>query len=342
MISNCGSDERGKLSGGQAGDQTGGEWRIRTWFNRPWNVMLRHPDERVRKELAVLSEKAARNDLVGYDQNQRTTYWSHLKASSYDPSGITIACEADCSSGILANVKAVGYRLGMDALKKVDQDGYTGNERAILTAAGFTAFYDSRYLTSDRFLLRGDVLLYEGHHTAVNLTDGPDANGESGGTNAAAKGADTGNAGGGQSGAAGGKTTSGSRIVRDGQIHAGNFAAPGLAADGIRGKDTIKAGVKVLQQAMNLDYHAGLTVDGVWGRRSDAALKGHTVRRGEKQYMVTALEILLMLNGYDPGGLENPGIFGAGLESAVRAYQKDHGLSADGIAGYNTFIRLIG
>ena len=41
MISNSGSDENGKYSGGQAGDQTGKEWQIRSWYNRPWNYVLR-------------------------------------------------------------------------------------------------------------------------------------------------------------------------------------------------------------------------------------------------------------------------------------------------------------
>ena len=134
-------------------------------------------------------------------------------------------------------------------------------------------------------------------------------------------------------------STSINQIVKDGQIHARNFAAKGLGADGIRGANTIKASIKVLQQAMNLDYGAGLTVDGKWGRKSEAALGKHTVRRGEKQYMVTALQILLMLKGYYCNGVD--GHFGSGCEKAVRQYQADHGLTVDGIAGYNTFKSLI-
>ena len=128
-------------------------------------------------------------------------------------------------------------------------------------------------------------------------------------------------------------------IIRDGQIHARNFAAKGLGADGIRGANTVKASIKVLQQAMNLDYRAGLAVDGKWGKKSEAALGRHTVRRDEKQYMVTALQILLMLKGYYCNGVD--GHFGAGCEKAVRQYQADHGLTVDGIAGYNTFKSLI-
>lgn len=134
---------------------------------------------------------------------------------------------------------------------------------------------------------------------------------------------------------------SGNPIIRDGQVHARNFASPGLMADGIRGANTKRAGIRALQQAMNLDYHAGLALDGIWGSKSERALGRHTVRRGETQYMVTALQILLMLKGYNPSGLENPGIFGSGTEAAVRKYQADHRLTVDGIAGYNTFKSLI-
>lgn len=136
-------------------------------------------------------------------------------------------------------------------------------------------------------------------------------------------------------------STSVNQIVKDGQIHARNFAAPGLNADGIRGANTIKAGIKVLQQGMNLDYGAGLALDGIWGSKSEAALGKHTVRRNETQYMVTALQILLMLKGYYPNGVENPGHFGEGCEKAVRQYQKDHGIGVDGVAGYKTFKSLI-
>lgn len=134
-------------------------------------------------------------------------------------------------------------------------------------------------------------------------------------------------------------STSVNQIVKDGQIHARNFAASGLSADGIRGANTIKAGIKVLQQAMNLDYGAGLALDGKWGKKSESALGKHTVRRGEKQYMVTALQILLMLKGYYCNGVD--GHFGAGCEKAVRQYQTDHGIGVDGVAGYKTFKSLI-
>ena len=172
MISNSGHDERGKYSGGQAGDQTGGEWQIQPWYDRPWNYVFRYPSSTVRECIASLAEEAAKNNKIGYDQNQRTTFWGQLKKVGYHPANISQPCEADCSAGVAAIVKAAGYLLGVKALQDVSADMYTGSERSILSKAGFKVLTDKKYLTSDKYLLRGDILLYEGHHTAINLTDG--------------------------------------------------------------------------------------------------------------------------------------------------------------------------
>lgn len=174
-ISNCGHDERNKYSGGTAGDQTGGEWAVINWYNRPWKCVLRHPDAKVRKMIADMAMAAAKNNLVGYDQSQRYTFWEHLKASDYDPAKITIACEADCSSGVAAIVKGAGYRLGIQKLKDVSIYLYTGNMRAGFKAAGFEVLTDSKYLTSDAYLLEGDIILNDSAHVATNLTNGSKA-----------------------------------------------------------------------------------------------------------------------------------------------------------------------
>ncbi|MDD4690085.1 MAG: phage tail tip lysozyme [Eubacteriales bacterium] len=177
MISNCGHDENGRYSGGKAGDQKGDEWAVINWYNRPWNVMLRHPESRIQGEIARLARDAARNNKVGYDQAQRYTFWEHLKASNYEPSQITINCEADCSSGVAAIVRAIGYKLNIQKLKDVSIYAYTGNLRAVLKQAGFQVFTDSKYRTSPDYLLPGDILLYEGHHVATNLDRGKKVSG---------------------------------------------------------------------------------------------------------------------------------------------------------------------
>lgn len=177
MISNCGHDENNRYKGGKAGDQTGGEWALIKWYNRPWKCVLRHPDAKVRKMILDMATAAAKNNKIGYDQNERYTFWQNLKASNYDPAKITVACEADCSSGVAAIVKAAGYRLGIQKLKDVSIYCYTGNLRAALKAAGFEVLTDSKYLTSDAYLLEGDILLNDSCHTATNLTTGSKASG---------------------------------------------------------------------------------------------------------------------------------------------------------------------
>ena len=131
-------------------------------------------------------------------------------------------------------------------------------------------------------------------------------------------------------------TSSKKDIVKAGQMHANNFTGAGLVVDGICGTLTKKAGIMAVQTALNLDFKAGLAVDGEWGPKSDAALKKRSVRLGSTRYLVTAVEILLMLKGYNPNGVECPGQFGSGCAAATGRYQTDHSLKADKIAGYDT------
>ena len=176
-ISNSGSDERGQYRGGEAGDQTGTEWRMRSWYNRPWSCVLRYPDQKVGLKLAQLGIDAALNDKIGYDQSQNRTYLKQLKAVGWEPSRITVACEADCSAGVCANITAAGYLLGIDALKN-HTGTYTGNMRSALKKAGFQVLTDSKYLTGGDYLLPGDILLYDSHHTATNVTIGKKVRGD--------------------------------------------------------------------------------------------------------------------------------------------------------------------
>lgn len=171
MISNSGHDERNKYSGGVAGDNTGTEWQLRSWYNRPWNCVLRHPNSKVAKTISDLSIKAAKNNKIGYDQGQRNTYWQQLQAVGYDPSKIKTHCESDCSAGVIANIKAAGYLLGITALQNINAT-YTGNLRSGAKKAGFTVLTESKYLTGERYLKPGDILLNDEHHVAVYVGNG--------------------------------------------------------------------------------------------------------------------------------------------------------------------------
>lgn len=171
MISNCGKDENGRYTGGKAGDQTGKEWQIIHWYNRPWNCVLRHPREDVRELIAKMARAGAKNDCIGYDQWRRTTYWEQLKKVNYKPENIKRKCEADCSSGVCSIVKAVGYRKGIKKLQDIPITT-THYMREMFRKAGFEVLTDSKYLTSDAYLLPGDILLNDGAHVATNLDIG--------------------------------------------------------------------------------------------------------------------------------------------------------------------------
>ena len=174
-IANCGSDERGKYSGGSAGDQTGKEYCVRPWYNRPWLCVLRHPDAKVGQKLATKAKNAANNDNIGYDQGQRLTFYNALKAANWKPKDIKTKCEADCSSSTAALVIAVGHALNLTKLQRINPACTTSNLRAALKEAGFEVLMDTKYLSSDAYLLQGDILLNDGHHVAINLTTGSKA-----------------------------------------------------------------------------------------------------------------------------------------------------------------------
>lgn len=157
-------DENGKYSNGKAGDQTKDEVCITSWYNRPWNVCLRAKTAEVREKIARAMEQACANNAIGYDQNQRTTLYQKAKAVKWDLSKITEPCETDCSALVAVCVNAAGIN--------VSGDIYTGNEKqALLNTKQFVALTDKKYLDNPNSLMRGDILLYEGHHTAVALED---------------------------------------------------------------------------------------------------------------------------------------------------------------------------
>lgn len=172
-ISNSGSDENGGYKYGKAGDQSGREWYIRNWYkySSGWNCVLRHPDANVRATIAHLAILSAQNDKIGYDQSNRDSYWQELKKVGFDPSKISKAVESDCSAGVIAIVKATGYLLDRDELKNIDAT-YTGNMRSALSKVGFDVLTASKFTTTDDYLVAGDILLNDIHHTCIAVSNG--------------------------------------------------------------------------------------------------------------------------------------------------------------------------
>lgn len=134
---------------------------------------------------------------------------------------------------------------------------------------------------------------------------------------------------------------SGNENVKKAQHFANVFVDAGLEEDGKIGPKTKKAVIKVLQKCLNLNYKKNLVIDGIPGKHTYDALGDHYVKRGETQYLVTFVECALSALGYDVHGIETPGIFGSGLEYAVKKVQERRGLKADGVAGHDTLRSVI-
>ena len=173
-MSNCGHDENGRYHGGKAGDQTGTEWYLRSWYSYPWNYVIRWKDRILANLYADLSIEAANNNLIGYDQYERDTFWAHLKASNYRPAQITIACETDCSAGAIALIKAVGYLKGIPELQKCNAT-YTGDMMNYFRSANGQKYFTiltGKYLTNSSYAMRGDINLNTAHHVNITVDNG--------------------------------------------------------------------------------------------------------------------------------------------------------------------------
>lgn len=171
-IANSGHDERGRYSGGKAGDQTGTEWYIRSWYNRPWDTVIRFQDVKIADMIATLSIYAAQNNQIGYDQGQRTSYWTALKKAGYDPRAIKTPCEDDCSAGVMANVRAALELTGhSNWAKNINIHATTWTMKGSICSCGakVKTFTDASHTKSTKYLLPGDILLRTSAHTAVNL-----------------------------------------------------------------------------------------------------------------------------------------------------------------------------
>lgn len=118
-----------------------------------------------------------------------------------------------------------------------------------------------------------------------------------------------------------------------------------LGSYGIDGKfgNTCEAAVKQLQR----DY--GLSVDGIVGANTRKALKGE-LKKASNPYRKPTQNIYLgdwgdgikwvqwhlQRKGYNIGASGIDGQYGSGTQEAVKQFQRDHGLTADGIVGEKT------
>lgn len=174
LIGHASIDERGKAHGGQAGDQTGAEVCIRSWYQsgNGWDTVLRPKSSVLAEKMATICTWLCNSNLVGYDQYQRNTLYNELEKLNWNYTKLTTKCETDCSAFMGTCAKAAGSNVQ----RLYGNCCYTGNQESLFLQSGdFIALKDSKYLTSDRYLRRGDILLRTSGHTAMVLSDGPQA-----------------------------------------------------------------------------------------------------------------------------------------------------------------------
>ena len=96
--------------------------------------------------------------------------------------------------------------------------------------------------------------------------------------------------------------------------------------------------VKELQRELNVQKNAKLAEDGIFGPKTAEAMIN--VRIGARGNITRIIQKALIKKGYSIfGGID--GIFGSDTDRRVRDFQRNNGLSADGIVGRQTIEKLL-
>jgi len=167
LVGHASIDERGKANSGTAGDQTGKEVCIRNWYDGDWHTVLRCNDPVKAERIAKECENACNNPNVGYDQYSRNSLRKAAKAVNWDLSKVG-KCECDCSSLVAVCAECAG----IDVPYVYENAPTTSSMLSAFKSTGyFDVLPEIKYLTSDIYLKRGDILVKKGH-TVIVLEDG--------------------------------------------------------------------------------------------------------------------------------------------------------------------------
>ena len=169
-IGNARIDENGRVSGGQAGDQTGLEVAIEPWYlhTKGW-VVIRAKDANVRERIAICMEAACANNFIGYNQDCSWELYDKSKQYGWDCSKVNVTANADCSSLVRTCVAFAAQR-------EIEWFSTLIEVKILNKTKLFNILTDAKYTKSSDYLLRGDILCTctQGH-TVVVLDNGSKA-----------------------------------------------------------------------------------------------------------------------------------------------------------------------
>ena len=170
MIGHASIDENGKAHGGQAGDQTGKEVCIRTWYDGKWDRLIRAKDPAVAEKMARFVEIVCNSNLVGYDQYQRNTLRDVARAAGWDANKITTKCETDCSAFMTVAAEAAG--ISIPYMEGWNAPVTSTMCNAFKNTGAFDVLSGAQYCSQTNYLKRGDILVRQSGHTAMVLSNG--------------------------------------------------------------------------------------------------------------------------------------------------------------------------
>ncbi|HHX32280.1 MAG TPA: SH3 domain-containing protein [Bacteroidales bacterium] len=136
-------------------------------------------------------------------------------------------------------------------------------------------------------------------------------------------------------------TSSGlSSNIKVAQSALNNLFKSGITADGDWGPASKTALIKAIQSSLNSTYRTKLTIDGVYGPATSTAISANNQKKGNNNLVVACLQIGLHAHNISlSAGVDK--IFGVSTEQGVKAFQISNGLTTDGIAGNDTFSRIV-
>lgn len=168
-VAQAGLNEWGGTHGGAAGNQTrtegnlDGELNVREWYNKPWTYCIRPKDSKKAAIIAQTAYDCVKNAKVGYDQNERQSLYWQMKANNWDGSKVGY-CETDCSSLWAVCANAAGI--------PIDPVCWTGILADLAKNSGeFDILTDPKYLTSTKYLKKGDALLKPNSHVVICIDE---------------------------------------------------------------------------------------------------------------------------------------------------------------------------